>query len=195
VIYLGCYLAIGFCAAIAVLIYEWISKRSAPPSLRDAIRKNAPLRDRIIDDVIPTLGGALLVTIAWPLVFLILLRKKFRENGGSALIAKWLRRPAPSPPPSSRVDTFVAGLDRVYALDIIASMVEKAPEPLDSFVERHGRPQLSNIFEGLTIHMWAWEGQKFNRWSDLAYGNLYLADVGEHRLTFRRNAPKQYIVD
>ena len=53
----------------------------------------------------------------------------------------------------------------------------------------------SNIFDGLTIHMWAWEGQEFNRWSDLAYGNLYLADIGDHRLTFRRNAPKQHIVD
>jgi len=195
VIYLGCYLAIGFCAAIAVLIHQWISKRSAPPSLRDAIRKGAPFRERIVEDVIPNVGGALLLIIGWPLVSLILLRQKFRENKGSALIAKWLRRPAPSQPLHSRVETFVDGLDHVYALDIIPSMVEKAPEPFNTFVERHGRPLFSNIFEGLTIHMWAWEGQKFNRWSDLAYGNLYLADVGDHRLTFRRNAPKQSIVD
>jgi hypothetical protein len=184
VIYLGCYLAIGLCAAIAVLIYQWISKRSAPPSLSDVIRKNARFRDRIADDVIPNVGGALVLMFAWPLASFILLKKKFQDGAGSA---------APPSPSLSRVETFVNGLNHVYALDIIASMVEKAPEPLSTFVERHGRPLFSNIFEGLTIHMWAWEGQEFNRWSDLAYGNLYLADIGEHRLTFRRNAPKRRI--
>jgi hypothetical protein len=195
VIYLGCYLAIGVCAVIAVLIHQWISKRSAPPSLSDAIRKNATFRERIIDDVIPDVGGGLLLIVAWPLASLILLKQKFRENDGSALIAKWLGRPAPSPSSQSLVETFIDGLNHVYGLDIHASMVEKAPEPLSVFVERHGPPLFSEIYKGLTIFMWAWQEQEFKRPSDLAYGNLYVADVGKCRMVFRRNAPNQLIVD
>ena len=92
-------------------------------------------------------------------------------------------------------ETFVEGLDEVYGLEIIPSMIEEAPEPLATFVERYGPPRFTEVFQSLRIEMWAWEGQSFNRPSDLAYGNLYVADAGEHRLVFRRNAPSGVIVD
>ncbi len=96
---------------------------------------------------------------------------------------------------SRPIEAFVEGLDEAYALDISPAMVEEAPELLATFVERYGSPAFSRAVEGMTIRMWAWEGQSFNRPSDLAFGNLYVADVGERRLVFRRNAPSGVIVD
>ena len=176
-IYLACYLATGLCAVIAVLIYPSIAKKSSQVSLWDVVRReNATLRERIIDDVIPAVGGSVVLIVGWPLVLLNMVQKVQKK------------RPMLK---NSPIEAFVAGLDNLFALRIHASMVQNASETVGNFVERHGRPHVTNSFNGLTIHMWAWEGQKFDRRSDLAFGNLYLADVGNHRLTFQRNVPEQ----